>query len=55
MSNFLLDEDVATLNKESLPALQEEMQRLACKMVVVSFVSSKKAQENTWVEKKLST
>jgi len=55
MSNFLLDEDATTLNKESLLALQEEMQRLTCKMVVVSCVSSKKAQENTWVENMLYT
>jgi len=51
----LLEEDTTTLNKESLLALQEEIQRLACKMVVISCVSLKKVQENIWVEKNLST
>jgi len=51
----LLEEDTTTLNKENLLALQEEIQRLACKMVVISCVSLKKVQENIWVEKNLST
>ena len=44
-----------SLAKKSLFDLQDEMQRLACQMIVISCVSSRKAQENTWVENNLST
>jgi len=42
MSNFLMEKDMTNLNKKRLFELEDDMQRLACQMVIVSCVSSRK-------------